>query len=587
MQLKFGAVQITDNTNILEITVPKEMEVNIPTGMTVVDRLYAGDGVTPSSVALVTGMPGAGKCLGKGTKILMFDGTIKNVEDVIIGDQLMGPDSLPRQVLNTVFGKEELFEISPKKGESWICNRSHVLSLVYSDSKKEHKRNLSIDDYLNLSPNKKVRYKQYRIGIEFNKQPLPFDPYLYGLWLGDGTKNRSQITSIDGEIADYINNWASKNKYNVNELFKRNSNVISYDITCNKRGQAKKINPLKNFFRSSFIGNEKRISKNYLVSDKTDRLKLLAGLIDTDGHKTNNMYEIITKYDGLAEDILFLCRSLGFAAYNKKCTKTIKSTKFSGQYNRIFISGNLDIVPVLLPRKKCEPRKQIKNVLRTGIQVTSKGIGEYFGFEIDGDKLFVLGDFTVTHNTTLMLQLADSLTGQGHLVLYNTGEESLYQIRRVTKRLGLTNGFIVGSDENVDDVVSHVKKLQSIVTGNQKVFLFQDSLQTLHVKSEPGKRGRPLTGSRAQLESLKRLTEWAKTTYGVVFVVGQVNKKGDFAGKNEIKHVIDCHMHLGYELKDNGEEIPCMEMTKNRFGISGLYYNFNLSETGIQFISNR
>lgn len=189
--------------------------------------------------------------------------------------------------------------------------------------------------------------------------------------------------------------------------------------------------------------------------------------------------------------------------------------------------------------------------------------------------------------STLLMQLADSLTKQGHIVLYNTGEESLYQVRRTTKRLGLQYGFIVGSNRLVVDIINHAKTLQKNAKKNQKVFLIQDSLQCLDMPREEGKRGRPVSGSKAQIQALSKLTEWAKETYGVMFVIGMVNKKGEFAGKNEIKHIVDCHLHLGYEITTQGDEVPCVEMTKNRFGVGGLYYNFDLTEQGLVFHTNR
>ena len=53
--------------------------------------------------------PGVGKCLGKDTPVIMFDGSIKKVQDVIVGDVLMGDDSTPRNVLSTCTGVENLY----------------------------------------------------------------------------------------------------------------------------------------------------------------------------------------------------------------------------------------------------------------------------------------------------------------------------------------------------------------------------------------------------------------------------------------------------------------------------------------------
>jgi replicative DNA helicase len=59
----------------------------------------------PAEFILVAARPGEGKCLGKGTKVVMHDGTMKPVEEIRIGDMLLGPDSLPRRVLSTTQGK--------------------------------------------------------------------------------------------------------------------------------------------------------------------------------------------------------------------------------------------------------------------------------------------------------------------------------------------------------------------------------------------------------------------------------------------------------------------------------------------------
>ena len=75
-----------------------------------------------------------GKCLGKNTEILMYDGTIKKVQDVKVGDLLMGDDSRPRNVLTLARGREQMYKISSKKGDYYICNESHILSLKSSSN---------------------------------------------------------------------------------------------------------------------------------------------------------------------------------------------------------------------------------------------------------------------------------------------------------------------------------------------------------------------------------------------------------------------------------------------------------------------
>jgi len=243
--------------------------------------------------------------------------------------------------------------------------------------------------------------------------------------------------------------------------------------------------------------------------------------------------------------------------------------------NKIQITEKSNILDIEVP-------KEMEINVSTGISAIDR---LYAGDGITPSTAAMVTGMPGAGKSTLMMQLADSLTANGHMVLYNTGEEGLYQVRRVTKRLNLVNGFIVGQNKNVNDILNHLKQLKES-NPDKHVILIQDSLQCLELNNEH-KLGRPLSGSKAQLVCLSKLIEWAKSTYSILFIIGQVNKKGDFAGKNEIKHMIDCHMHLGYELKPNGTEIPCVEMTKNRFGISGLYYNFELSESGVRFIKSQ
>lgn len=82
---------------------------------------------------------GGGKCLGAGTPVLMFDGSVKAVENIVIGDLLMGPDSLPRAVLSLASGNEMLYRVTPIKGDSYVVNESHILSLKRTKIRSEPK----------------------------------------------------------------------------------------------------------------------------------------------------------------------------------------------------------------------------------------------------------------------------------------------------------------------------------------------------------------------------------------------------------------------------------------------------------------
>lgn len=344
---------------------------------------------------------GLGKCHGKGTKILMADGSIKNVEDIKVGEQLMGDDGTPRNVLSLAHGQEQMYKVTLRNGDSFTCNESHILSLQVSAGNRYKQYhggdiiNISIKDYLEL-PNwvKEKVLKAYKKPIDnFNNNINNFDiePYMYGLWLGDGNSKCFGLTinNDDTEIIQYIKNYALKNNFVIRKQ-NENGNCTSYYLNKGTNNSLP-YKELDLIHSSAFNG--KHILPIYKYADKTTRLQVLAGLLDTDGYQIDNVYEIATKFEQLKEDILFIARSLGFSVtWNTK----IANNKI---YYRIFISGNTHEIPILLPRKKAKQRQQKKNPLLYAFTIEPLGIDNYYGFTLDGNHLYLLGDFTVTHNT--------------------------------------------------------------------------------------------------------------------------------------------------------------------------------------------
>ena len=162
-------------------------------------------------------------------------------------------------------------------------------------------------------------------------------------------------------------------------------------------------------------------------------LKMLAGLIDTDGSLTQGGYDIIFKSKILADDTAFIARSCGLAAYVKPCVKASqKGTK--GTYYRISVSGDCSVIPCRLPYKVAPRRKQKKSVLRTGLSVEYLCEGEYVGFTVGPENHYVMGDFTVTHNCGKTVVFADvsrrmyEKTGRRVMVIAHR-EELIFQAR--------------------------------------------------------------------------------------------------------------------------------------------------------------
>lgn len=356
----------------------------------------------------VSRSPGTGKCLGKDTSIIMFDGTIKKVQDIKEGEQLMGIDSTPRIVSNVITGRSIMYKIEQNYGDDYIINKDHILSLYPTgeEFKKEWIKNINVEEFLKRRRTTQQRLKGLKVSIDFDEKPIDIEPYYLGIWLGDGNSSSQNITNPNIEIIDYLEKYASR----LNLKLKNHShdpreiNQCPYwSISCENKYPNR--NKLLEMLRKNNLIENKHIPRNYLYNTRKIRLELLAGLIDSDGfNDAGRCYEIVQKRDDLANDIVYLARSLGFMATIRKKKSSIKDIEreiiFTGEYNRIFISGKLWEIPVKVERKKIKEHKRQKNCLYTGIKITQLKEDDYYGFQLDKDGMFLLGDFTVTHNTT-------------------------------------------------------------------------------------------------------------------------------------------------------------------------------------------
>lgn len=264
---------------------------------------------------------------------------------------------------------------------------------------------ISIQDYMKLNDTTKKRLAGIRGEcVQWEKRDIEVDPYVLGLWLGDGMSCGRKYACFgekDPEIIEYLNQWAENNDAIINQ-----HDTYTYNISSKSRFGKKNSSPLKNQLKKYNLIQNKHIPIEYIVNDRDTRLKVLAGLIDTDGSATRDGTRISFSqglmHEQLIMDTLFLTRSLGFyCTLNKYKTSWIcKGEKRFGEAYKINISGNIEDIPTRLPRKKCNNMKSHSNRSTGQIKIKEIGNNDYVGFEIDGNERFVINDFTVTHNCT-------------------------------------------------------------------------------------------------------------------------------------------------------------------------------------------
>ena len=275
----------------------------------------------------------------------MYDGSIKMVQDIKINDLLMGDNSNSRKVLTLCSGHEQLYRIIPKYGDSYVVNKYHILSLkscfINSGFKKGEIYDMDVEKYINLPFSIKKKLKGYRVGVEFQRKSISIDPYLFGY--------------------DKIGNNEENKNNNIPNIYKCNSREI--------------------------------------------RLELLAGILDANGNYCSDKkcYNLEFKNKEIVDDIIYLSRSLGFASYIYEFNNN-NSSKLEEYYRFNIFGDGIENIPCKsankMEIKENNNKKNNSNVLITGIRVEKIEIGDYFGFTIDGNQRFLLGDFTVTHNSS-------------------------------------------------------------------------------------------------------------------------------------------------------------------------------------------
>ena len=410
-------------------------------------------------------------CLAPDTPVLMWNGSVKRADQIVYGDQLVGDDGKLRNVLYTCAGQDDMYEIIQEKGEKYIVNKEHYLtcqfvehktiflenglySFTWFDSRKnviesliEKTLDIIIDfsktiddnnvfdikvkDFLHIPESMRSKFIGIKLQnpISWKYKHITIDPYLLGLWLGDENNDGMGFTTNNPILISYWKEW--------------------FDYTQNL-----KLKILKFANDQYFIGyilkekleqysllERKHIPSNYMYSDFLTRSQLLAGIIDTIGYMSKDNESIIitlceTK-ETLVNDICFVSKTLGFNCIKKEIYKTMNGTKYRG-FN-ISISGLMNKIPLKITKNFVETT----NDTRFSINYIGKSF--YNGFGVDSNHRFILGDFTITHNSGKAKHSTSSRAIKG-IKERLTGKEGLIRTNLLGKRCDQSGRTVIGPD---------------------------------------------------------------------------------------------------------------------------------------------
>lgn len=356
---------------------------------------------------------GTGKALWEYSKVLTPNGWIY-IKDLQINDDIINSDGLVSKVVG-VFpqGIKELYKITFSDNSNVICCDEHLWNVQSTNHRyRNSPYRTKITNELRKTPlqYKNGNNKWYIPTIKpiqnfNNNYKFIIDPYIMGCLLGDGHFHKKYITfsSADIDIIKHIKELCP------NEITLSKNKTSKYDYLF--------INKTKNtinIFNREIIklglynklSNSKFIPTEYKLSNIQDRIKLLQGLMDTDGWslKRDHNLQYGTTSEKLKDDVIFLINSLGGTV-----TVSIKKPKYT--YKDIIKNGLLfyiltiklpdDITPFTLKRKLITRKRKVKYVPYKAI----KSI-EYYKKDNavcistnSKDELFITDGFNLTHNT--------------------------------------------------------------------------------------------------------------------------------------------------------------------------------------------
>jgi len=220
-----------------------------------------------------------------------------------------------------------------------------------------------------------------------------------------------------------------------------------------------------------------------------------------------------------------------------------------------------------VPFTEIEPQDDVR--IPSGVTEFDRVLG---GGIVPGTLVLIGGDPGIG-KSTLLLQVADKLSGSGSLVLYISGEESERQIKLRGERLAVEakNVFIL-PETNLERIISEIERLKPGA-------IIVDSIQTVFssaIESAPG--------SVSQVrEVAAQFLLLAKNRGIPIFLIGHITKDGSIAGPKILEHIVDTVLYFEGERHHNHRIVRAV---KNRFGAANEVGVFEMTGTGLMPVAN-
>ena len=336
------------------------------------------------------------------TPILTTNG-FKCMGDLQVGEFVYDKDGKPTKIMNcSQIHYKPCMKICFDDGYSITADEEHRWLISFNNHKKCEEQIMTtkeIYNYINELRKKKRKYahlipKIYISDSLKNERllKLPIDPYVLGVWLGDGHSACAYITNKYDAIFDEIENRGYKVGVNVDKT-----------RHC---GQAKTrcVFGLQTLLRENSLLKNKHIPEKYIVNSTIEqRIDLLRGFMDADGYynKTRNRYVMSTTRIEQANEFVKLLTSIGIKPTLLKAQGKCSNCPNKKTFKRWDVCFTTNIYPFLVRKIETKNVKYNKHKWRNIMCVEKVETVPTRCIEVNSDTHTYLADkmLLVTHNT--------------------------------------------------------------------------------------------------------------------------------------------------------------------------------------------
>lgn len=355
------------------------------------------------------------KALALDTPVATPDG-FKTVSDIKIGDDVFTPSGAMTKVIgkSEVFTGRRCFEVQFCTGETVVCDAEHLWETSSFSAGSNGRRRTAVRTTAEIASTLRAKagnaeFCNHQIpvsgALQMPPADLPIDPYVLGLWLGDGTSKSPEITASHDDAATYCRILSDRGVYfrllagsNGSALISLTAGRVAKGLrTGYSRADLAKLGVLRN----------KHIPRLYQRASVQQRLDLLRGLMDTDGGiSTKGQATFYTTSPRLKADVIELIAGLGFKPSESVHPAVVNGKKCPDCYHVQFWPDRESSV-FMLPRKAERQRAAIAGKARsrnraiTAVKQVASVPTQCIAVADASHQFLITSSFIATHNSGL------------------------------------------------------------------------------------------------------------------------------------------------------------------------------------------